>query len=498
MMKKSIQFNVLLSGECKEAVNIKKVPKKRQRIAKSTPTKQCDATTNEQVVSSQAVFSCMTEQTKGVFSYNPEIKVGTEKAQTDLKDKILRILRSVTADKNPPIIESPISGDNDSNPAPVVTIDSKEDNSCRLQDALVKRNCDNSNGELKNITLAKGIQISGNNGTLSGTVTGDPEGAGLLNGGTIMANAEVSNLIINGKVTIDKTALLKQGVKFKQNDYIPMEINLSHILPSFTLANINKNQPALKILNLSSDVLVDSKQSLLEQINTLDLLVKNNWKLTQNSETGYLELIINKQIFSFAVVSVSQVNTEKGIIINDDESIQVVTELGRKIILQPIINNLSQFLDIEFFQNLGLTILDNGVMQTSANEETKKYYVARVSMMSEPVVNKMPLGFNSVKRSTLPQYLKFISLIGGNLKYSQAIYPATNHEAELLAYDNKARFYNNGRVEITIDEKLYRGVFAYDITQRTNTSDKISFEILENSFIIHYTNGDSQHVNLLK
>ena len=51
---------------------------------------------------------------------------------------------------------------------------------------------------------------------------------------------------------------------------------------------------------------------------------------------------------------------------------------------------------------------------------------------------------------------------------------------------------------MTIDEKLYRGVFAYDVTQTANTSDKISFEILENSLIIQYTNGDLQTVNLLK
>ena len=67
-----------------------------------------------------------------------------------------------------------------------------------------------------------------------------------------------------------------------------------------------------------------------------------------------------------------------------------------------------------------------------------------------------------------------------------------------MVYDENARFYHDGQIEITIDEKLYRGVFSYDVIQTANTSDKISFEILENSFIIHYTNGNLQYVNLSK
>jgi hypothetical protein len=198
------------------------------------------------------------------------------------------------------------------------------------------------------------------------------------------------------------------------------------------------------------------------------------------------------------VINVSQVNAEEGLTINDNKSIKIITKLGRKIILQPIINNLSQFLKLELLQKLKLIISNNGVMQTGVDPETGIYYVARVSMMTEPTENEASLGFNSVKHPDLPISFKFVSLMTDNSKYSQAIYPTTNNTEELLAYDKNARFYHDGQIEITIDEKLYRGVFAYDITQTANTSDKISFEILGNSFIIHYTNGDLQTINLLK
>jgi hypothetical protein len=283
MMKKSVQFNVLLSGECKEAVNLNKTPKMRQRIAKSSPTKQCDTTTNEQVVSSQAVFSCMTEQTKGVFSYNPEIKLGTEKAQIDLKDKILRILRSATPapvlvqDENQPIIEEPSS--------PPIS----DGNDCILENSTIKNDCDNSNGQLHNVKFDDNIRVSGN-GTLSGTISGNANAPAVLESGHILANTSLSNIIINKGVNIDKEAILEQGIQFENNDAIPNDINLSHILSSFIPANINKNQPPLKILDLSNDVLVDSTQSLLEQINSLDSFTENNWIVTQNTETGYLEL----------------------------------------------------------------------------------------------------------------------------------------------------------------------------------------------------------------
>jgi uncharacterized secreted protein with C-terminal beta-propeller domain len=237
----------------------------------------------------------------------------------------------------------------------------------------------NNKGLLQDVTFGKQTTLKG--GHLSGSVTGNADDKALIEKTKILDHTDLANVIIGKSTQLASSVVLGTGVHFTA--VIPTDIDL-------TLALTKRFSNEAEAVDVSTDVIVDADTPhLLTQINTLPTFTNNNWQLAQNPQNGQLELTIDKVHFAVLPIQVTQVNAKHGVTIHEDGNVTFVTHSGRKILAQPVIQDMSALLDAFSLEPDEITVQADGTLKVKT---TESWAVYRVNLSSEPVSDVQSLG----------------------------------------------------------------------------------------------------------
>jgi len=343
-----------------------------------------------------------------------------------------------------------------------------------------------------------------NGGILQGKIIGkDANNPATLNGVQVAAGAELSHVILGVGCSLDPSVKLVTNVKFASNANIPAGIDLTAALPYIYDAISHRG-----LVNLYTDVLVGTENTLLNEINALPDLKNNSLAFTQSPETGVLFLVLGEEHIILAPIAVTQSTQIAGITVNPDGSVLFVTATGRAVLTQPALENP---LALETMLNnwgiAGFTAYADGNIKTATLGQY--YYLAR----PDKTATKTEIGEGiTMFPATLSTQLNLTALhYTDNMGVfrQQLLYPSAAHPAELKAAltelpgAKNLLFYNNGSLSVTLNEVTYTAMYDYKVetgsangfTQFLSIADQ-NGDGSEDIKVI-YSNGDQQILYLL-
>lgn len=343
-------------------------------------------------------------------------------------------------------------------------------------------------GTLNHLNLAEDTKISG--GQLGGKITGASDNP-LIENATILANAELSNVILGKATQVAAQITIGAGVRFDNNQQIPANVDLTAALVTdFT-------QGLLPIVDMNQDVVTGVRiLSLLSQVNELDELKSNNWQLTQNLQTGALELTVDTVHFAIVPIQVVQTTEKAGLTVNSDGSVIFVTAQGRKIIAQPVVQDALLLKQALSLSDDALSLNSDGTLKLHSPDG---WSALRASISSNVVPADKTLGI-VLTHDFVPQSFTFVDKDGH--KREQTLYPVCAYPQALQNYAGAGdlNIAENGSLTLTIDGQQYQAqcdhfVQSSPSTQATGQLGLTSVKDAQGniiSFTISYPTGERQ------
>jgi hypothetical protein len=154
-------------------------------------------------------------------------------------------------------------------------------------------------------------------------IAGYADAPARLEAAHILKGAELANVIIGQDCWVNQQITLGEGVRFTDNATIPPEVDLTQALVTDDG------------IDLTTDIVIDGP-NLLTQINELLEMQTNEWELTQNSDTGELEVMVDGSRLVIKPKQVKQAKRHRQpeIITHDDGMVTVITAQGREIFIE--------------------------------------------------------------------------------------------------------------------------------------------------------------------
>jgi hypothetical protein len=347
-----------------------------------------------------------------------------------------------------------ISIENENTPT-VTPISSNNGNTCKPENN--KLDCqfitNNLLSVLNGISLTENGSING--GQISGNIVG--EHYNKIANLTVLKNVSLENILIGENIKFEDINTVKlKNIRFISSDVIPNNLDLTELL---------------NLTDLNNDIVENS--SILEQINTTF-----NLKVKQNQQK--LSVILDNVRYAITPLQIIQTDKEPDIYFTKNK-LNIITNQGRKIIAQPIIQQQSEF---------------EKIIDTSLKfDEIGNYYIQPNSYISANISIEAKLTNKSLGITDIDNILSWVFLDENNEKREQFIHAMSANIIYLqnLLKDNNFQVNNDGSVSTTIDGKRATYIFHY-LIEKTDDK-KFSVESLNNSiteFTLTYPNGDKQ------
>ncbi|HEC85535.1 MAG TPA: VCBS repeat-containing protein [Thioploca sp.] len=311
-------------------------------------------------------------------------------------------------------------------------------------------------GIFKNATLLPNTIVK--DVLFTGKITGHAKNCPRVEDVQFLENTEVSHVIIGKGTHFAKGVMIGVGVRFVSNYLIPDGADLTAAIST----GYAEYMP--QAVDMNDDVVTEEDvRSLLAQVNDLSEFKRNGWQLTQNPETGQLELTVGNISYAVIPVGVKQTNAKKhGKHFNRDGSIDFVTAKGRHILAYPGVQKMPALDKPLAKWGLGKMVLQkNGIL--SAKFKGGKV-VARADIAAYPVSDDEPLGLFTTRHS---DSVRLVFADDKGQKREQLIHPFCADPEALYNYQARLQdgtdldLAHNGTVSLTIKGKRYHGVFDY-------------------------------------
>jgi uncharacterized repeat protein (TIGR01451 family) len=245
---------------------------------------------------------------------------------------------------------------------------------------------------------------------------------------------------------------------------------------------------------------------MAEEIQGIDAVQAANYIVSQTLE-GHLLLMQNGTFLVAKTVATTQLdeNTPSKMTIQQDGTVEFITETGQQIIAQPVVQDLAALnTQLALLELPTITIEDNGNLTVIADSVLS--YSARPYLASYPSAVAMSLGLHRIPTS-LPG-VKLIMLVfrddTGN-KREQMLFPAPRYPKALQAFlanmpgvESVALDYT-GTVSVKGGSSTFKGIFDYAVQANHIATGGIQLTIEPDvngdgieDFALIYGNGEKQ------
>lgn len=301
-------------------------------------------------------------------------------------------------------------------------------------------------------------------------------------------------------------------MKYTAEIDIPDNLDLTLALP--TLHDPNDPSQAFA-LDLQQEVLPNSRQTLLQQVQDLPLFSTVGARVQQIA-SGTLEICLGSDIYALSPVSVFKDAYEPvGISFTQDGQVKFVTNSQCAILLNGAVHERAVFNEA-----LGKTIQGsrcycnnaNGslVLTTADSLADAPYYCVRPAIKTSVMAAESPSGLYSLPY--LPQQFADLQVL--HLLYAtnrqQTILPMPAYWESLKQGLQALNFTNitlqtDGIIKLTsLDGKFIQAIMGYQVTPSKQTASEVSFAMVNASTVhglqdleVTYPNGDKQRLILL-
>lgn len=338
------------------------------------------------------------------------------------------------------------------------------------------------------VHLAPSTRVRG--GILQGTVIGDENEPAWLEDLVVDDDTELSGVVIGASVTLGKNVKLGRGVRFARSQDVPRGLSLSDLLP---LVQTTCSTPVIQpsAVDLSADIVVDT-DGILAAINAIPLLKDNDWQITQDAQSGYLQLEVDGQLrFAVQPWLVQQTAMNLALQLGEQYAVRFVTNDHVSITTQPAVQNLC-YLAQELAQlNLQITVQDNGNLHI-ATADNKRWFSARPDWTASIAPPDADI-ITGLHADSLPVLLTFAD--NNNELWQQAFYPAPADMEALFAETENVSLSTDGNISFEWQGKHYEGILDYVVNQ-SEIFNNGSFQVQtdEQGWLLIYPQGEMQRL----
>ncbi len=347
----------------------------------------------------------------------------------------------------------------------------------------------NENGitqKYQDVNLAADAHVRG--GTMQGVIRGDMNAPALLENMTIAHNTELSGVVIGENVELGDNVTLGRGVRFSRLQDVPKGLSLNDLLPLIP-DDFDCEVPVLRpsIVDLMADVVIDT-DGILAAINEIPLLKDNNWKLTQSSKEGYLQLEIDGLVrFAVQPQQVKQALSTMGLQLGEQFAVRFITGNQMEIFTQPAVQNLC-YLAKELQQlDLQITVKDNGNLHV-ATANNQQWFSVRPDWSAVSSDN-MVLGLHV---DSLPVRLTFTD--EGDKLWTQAFYPAPADMDALFSAAQNVLLDDDGSLSFEWQGETYQGLLDYVVEQGEIGDGTFQVKQEDDGWLLIYPQGEKQRL----
>lgn len=323
-------------------------------------------------------------------------------------------------------------------------------------------------GIIRDVSLAPNARIIG--GVVAGEISGDPEAPATLENVKVRPGTKLSHVILGEGVQLGEGVICDEGVS-----------------PPCSGPEIPEPKPEPELPMLSEE--------LLSAINELPLFKDNDWELTQDEESGYLELTVDVVRFAVLPTSITETTEPADLVLHDAQNLSFITNSSFDVFAQPALQAPGAFQS--GLADLGLpdfTIEDNGNL--SIPSEDGIWFSARPDWLAIEVESDANMGLFLGESPIVSGYFS-ASLVfeQEGIRREQFLYSAIAHPDALEDVITEPF----GMVTFTVDGETYRGVVDYTVIPNDSTPDTLQVEAIPDAngdgtddVVLIYPQGDQQ------
>jgi len=301
------------------------------------------------------------------------------------------------------------------------------------------------------------------NVNVSGLITGNPKKPPLIENSIVQTGSILSHVRIGKNVRLSEGVQLGENVRFSNRSAIFSDMELIEMLPQL--------EPPLEGIvypvrvDLSADLL-DPGDSILQAINNLALFKENGWTVSQNSESGCIELTVGPVRACILPVSLTKASSNSGISVEDD-IMHFLTRSGLDVQTQPALqapNTLRKILsdialpELKVQANGNLRVSDGSGGQWFSGRSN--WWALEVDANAETGLSffRSPYGY-------IVTTMTFSDKEGK--KWKQLLFPAVAYPEVLKAFAESVSLMPYGFVDFKFNGQRYCGVINDAVDQST-------------------------------
>lgn len=359
------------------------------------------------------------------------------------------------------------------------------------------------NSLLSDIKLLADTVLSG--GQLSGDISSlglSPDTLAMLQNLGIQNGSQLQNLIIGDNVNLPADAKLGKGILFSKLANIPRLRELLGLLPEFTgklpeFAELGHP----KLVDLSKDLVVDG-EGILERLNALPVFKNDGLTLSQNPDTGALQLDLPPAFIASVHPSnlEMQDGSESGLFAEDRWGFRVNLEGGLSLVTQPALLDPAGFKQAlqAFALSFGMT--DKGDLIAAVPGLAKVWFTGRPDWFGTKVSsNALGMAFIASPHVAQAFVVKQTYRAADGQAVEQYIYSTPADAEALYAQAENVSLDIFGLLSFSLDGQTYQGVLEYLVIDEGAGDGKLSVADAGdlngdgiNDWLILYPQGETQ------
>jgi len=325
-------------------------------------------------------------------------------------------------------------------------------------------------------------------GKLEGKISGNRGQPVKLEQLEILPGSELSQVLIGPNVVLPKDVVLKDGIQFTDVQAIPLEFELSKILPTLRgqpNCVVRFSQP--KLIDLTA-TLFPGGISILKAINEIPDVQARGWKISQDKQQGYLQVTQDNSQIALQPWSIKRNTVDKTQMqMTEQQTTMFITTTGLEVLAQPAVQAPCELQAALEGLNLPAFVMQpNGNLIIPISETA--WYSARPDAATREITDPTTLGINflpspKVAGAVIAQQV-FVDHDG---KQQEQLFYSTMAVPEALDKSaNKITMELDGVITFTLAGKEYHGVVNYAVTKDKVTTETLKVQPLSDS------NGDGQ------
>jgi hypothetical protein len=364
-------------------------------------------------------------------------------------------------------------------------------------------------GEMQNIQLKTDAEITG--GILGGFIKGlldsnDKFPISEINHVELLPGTVLEHIILGDNIRYPQSGelTLGQGVKIKNIAQLPANIELKGL---FMIDQINANGVVNQVLDLNQTLSRINDETFLQSVNKISSIVALGEKITQNKQSGLLELITKDDFYIDKVVSIRHLGHKEGIeyvtknqhhsMIAYHFSYYLNTHQGLSMQVMAVVYQPDRLMSWLNLPKNNISQKDNGNIWINI-QNGEKVILRPKRMMEKPDQADLAIGSHGYESN---DYLFYqITQDKNGRRWQQTFYPAIADLQGLQAQATQVQLDEQGQLTFSFEGVNYQGILDYKIVKQSHFG-KLRIKSITDTdndglddFIINYPSGYQQRL----